>query len=247
MGFGMAGGGGGISVSSQYGRLLNAPTVQKELKLSEEQIAKIREAGDKAQAAMRDMFSGMGNSRELSAEERRAMAVESGKKMQAQQEETKKAIEAVLQPTQLERLKGIALQTSGVQSLNDKQIQQELKLEEYQTAAIRLIGDRSGKKTRELYGRGADFQAAGAKMQELRTEAEKQIMDVLTDEQKALLDKMKGDKLEIPDSELRGFGGRGRGGFGGPGGGGPGGRAAGGGAPGADAPADRGGGQGPNP
>jgi hypothetical protein len=41
-------------------------------------------------------------------------------------------------------------------------------------------------------------------------------MGVLTDVQKASLEKMKGQKLDIPDSELGGFG-RGRGGPGGPG------------------------------
>ena len=46
-------------------------------------------------------------------------------------------------------------------------------------------------------------------MQEMRKDTEKQILDVLTDDQKASFEKMKGEKLEIPASELRGPGGPG--------------------------------------
>jgi len=218
------GGPGGGSLSSQYGRLLNAPTVQKELQLTEDQIAKIKEMGEKSQAAMREMFSGMRDMREMSDAERQARMKESGTKMQALQEATKKAIEGVLSPPQLERLKGIALQSMGVQALYDKQVQQDLKLEEYQAAAIRVIRERSGKKTRELFAGGGDPKTFGEKTQEIGKEAEKQIMEVLTSEQRDLLEKMKGAKLEIPPSEMfRGFGGPGGmgrpGGSGGPGGG----------------------------
>jgi len=219
-GFGMFGGGPGASLSAQYGGLLNAPTVQKELNLADDQKAKIKEAGAKAQAAMRELFSGM---RDLSEEERRVKMEEAGKKMQTQAEETKTAIENALLPNQLQRLKGIALQVVGVQALNDKQVQGDLKLEDYQTAAIRVIGERSSRKIRELFTGGGDPQTVGAKIQEIRKDSEKRMMDLLTDDQKASLEKMKGGNLEIPASELWGFGGPGRSGRGGPRGGGQGG------------------------
>jgi Spy/CpxP family protein refolding chaperone len=188
-GFAMFGGGPGASLSSQYGRLLNAPTVQKELNLTEDQQAKIKEIRDKGRAAGRELFSGM---RDWSEEERRTKMEEIGKKSQAQAEEN------ALLPKQLERLKGIALQAAGVQALNDKQVQQDLKLEDYQTAAIRVIGARSGKKIRELFTGGGDPQTAGSKIEEIRKESEKQTVDLLTDDQKASLERMKGDKLEVP-------------------------------------------------
>jgi hypothetical protein len=40
-------------------------------------------------------------------------------------------------------------------------------------------------------------------MQGMRTQIEKDLMDVLTAEQKETLEKMKGEKLDIPESELR--------------------------------------------
>ena len=214
-GFGMFGGGSGASLSMMYGPLLNVPAVQKDLDLLDDQKAEIKPAGEKAQAAMRELFSGM---RDLSQEERRAKMEEIGKKMQAQAEEMKKTIEHTLLPDQLKRLKGIALQVAGVRALDDKEVQQDLKFSDEQTAKIKSIGEDSMKKIRELFSEGGDRQTMGPKIQELRKDSEKQIMDVLSDDQKASLEKMKGDKLEIPPTEFGGFGGRR-----GPGGGGAGG------------------------
>ena len=212
MGFGMFPGGPAYTVSMQYGRLLNSPTVQKDLELVDDQKTKIKETSDKAQAAMREMRMGM---QDLAPEERQAKMEEMGKKMQAQQEELKKVIESTLLPNQLKRLKEIALQVAGSQALNDKQIQDDLKLTADQVAKIKTIGEESMKKIQDLFAGGGDPQSAFQKMPEIRQETEKQIVAVLTDEQKASLEKMKGQKLEIPTSEL---GRGGRGGMGGPGG-----------------------------
>ena len=213
-GFGMFGGGpGGMSLAGMYGFLLNTPTVQKELELVDDQKAKIKEAGDKAQAAMREMFSGM---RDLSNEERQEKMREVGKKMQAQGEQTRKSIEEALLPHQLERLRGIALQMAGVGALNDKQLQQDLKLSEDQVAKIKSIGEESGKKMQEMFAgmrdlspedRQAKMAEVGKKAQEMRKDSEKQLLEVLTDDQKASIEKMKGEKLVIPPSEFRGPGG----------------------------------------
>jgi Spy/CpxP family protein refolding chaperone len=224
----MGGGPGGGSLSMMYGMLLNSPTVQKDLDLVDEQKAKLKEANEKAQAAMREMFSGM---RDLSQEERQQKMGEIGKKMQAQAEATKKLIEETLLPHQLDRLKGLALQRIGTGALNFKEIQEDLKMTEEQVAKLKSIGEESAKKNQEMFAgmrdlspeeRQAKFAEIGQKMQEMRKQTETKLMDVLTAEQKESLEKMKGEKLEIPASEFGGPGGFGRpGGFGqgGPGGG----------------------------
>jgi Spy/CpxP family protein refolding chaperone len=206
-GFGF--GGGNMSLSMMWGPLLNSPTVQKDLGLLEDQEAKIKEASEKAQTAMREMRSGMGDPN-LSPEERAEKWREMGKKMQALGEEMKKTVEATLLPKQLERLKGIALQQAGAMALADKDVQHDLKLSDDQIAKIKSIGEESMKKARELFVPGGDREDMRTKMQELRKDAEKQAMYVLTAEQKDSLEKMKGAKLEIPREELRmpGFGGR---------------------------------------
>jgi Spy/CpxP family protein refolding chaperone len=216
MGMGMMGGGMRASVSMMYGILLNSATVQKDLDLLDEQKAKIKEITDNAQKAMRETFSKMGNPGDMTDEERAEMR----KKMQAQGEKTTKDIEGVLLPDQLKRLKGIALQRMGVAALNDKGVQKELKLSDDQVAKLKTVGEDSMKKMRELFGSGEDRDAMRKKMQELGKDAEKKMMDVLSDEQKASLEKMKGKTLKIPDAELVPPGFRGRGNRGGAGGGG---------------------------
>ncbi len=211
-GFGFFGGGPGFgrtSVAAQYERLLNIPSVQKELHLSDDQKARIREIGEKNRSAVRDLFSSM---RDVREEDRKAKAEEMGKKMQVQGEETRKAIEAVLELAQRERLRGIAVQVLGIQALFDKEVQQDLKLEEFQIAAMRVIDDRAARKTRELFTPGGDPQAIGQRSQEIRAETEKRILGLLNDQQKAAFERLKGAKFEIPESEMRNprlFGGRG--------------------------------------
>jgi Spy/CpxP family protein refolding chaperone len=199
----------GAALSMQYGRLLNSPTVKKELNLSDDQEAKIKEATSKAQAAMREMFSGM---RGLSPEEMRAKMQEMGRKMQTQAEDARTAIEATLRPEQLKRLKQIAMQVAGAQALGDKSVQKDLKLSDEQIAKIKSVGEGAMKKISEMFRGGGNLQNAASKIEDLRKSAERDAFDVLTDDQLMLLDKMKGDKLEIPASELRGPG---MGGFGG--------------------------------
>ena len=210
-----------------YGMLLSSPTVQKDLDLVDDQKAKIKEINDKARTAMGELFSGM---RDLTPEERDAKRAENMKKMEALGEKTNKAIEGVLLPDQFKRLKGIALQRMeavgmGAMALGDKTIQKDLNLTDDQIAKIKSIGDDARKKAGELFSSGADRDEMRKKAEEMRKETDKKLMDVLTADQKTTLEKMKGKKLDIPQSELRmGFGGgRGRGGRGGGGGGGGGG------------------------
>ena len=58
MGMGMFGG-QQASLSMQYGRLLNSPTVLKELELVDDQKAKITEANGNMRQSMQEVFSGM--------------------------------------------------------------------------------------------------------------------------------------------------------------------------------------------
>ncbi len=218
MGFMPMFGGPTMSVSMMYGILLNMPTVQKELELVDDQKDKIKDAGEKMMSSMREAGEGMTPPPpDMTQEERQKWMEEMGKKMQPIQEKFNKALESILLPKQAKRLKEIALQMAGVQALNDKQVQEDLKLSTEQVDKIKTINEDAGKKIRELF-EGGDFQSAFPKIREIRQDTEKQLLAVLTDAQKTALEKMKGEKLTIPESELRGPGFRGRGGPGGPGG-----------------------------
>jgi hypothetical protein len=201
-----------MSLSMMYGALLTSPTVQKDLDLVADQKAKIKEINDKTDAARREMFSGMGD---LTPEERRAKFEETAKKMQELGEKNSKAIEGVLLPDQLKRLKGITLQRMGVMALGDKGVQKDLNLSDEQVAKIKTIGEDGMKKMGELFRSGLDRDEMRKKMDEMRKDSEKKVMDVLSADQKTKLEKMKGKELKIPDSELRQMWGGGRGGRGG--------------------------------
>lgn len=202
-GFGMFGG-ENASLTMMYGFLLNSPTVQKELDLIDDQQAEIKAANEKSRTAMRELFSGM---RDLNEEQRRAKMEELGKKMQAQAEEMSATIKKTLLPAQLKRLREIAIQVAGTRALSDKDVQQELKLSADQTTKIKAVGEETQKKVRDLFG-GGDRQDVRSKMQDLRKDAEKKVMDVLSADQKAAFEKLQGKKVEIPTDEMRGPGGR---------------------------------------
>jgi Spy/CpxP family protein refolding chaperone len=214
-GFGGMGGGGA-------GMLLGNPQVQKELKMSEDQTAKVGEI-------QRDMFAGFGRGgggaggggQNLSDEERQKQREEFQKKA----EENNKKMLALLDDGQNARLKQIQLWTMGVAGLAaDQGVAKEtataLKLTDDQKEALKTITQESGKKSGEIFGgfRGADEETRTkltAQLTEIRKETESECLAVLTDEQKAQFDKMKGPKFELDMSAF---------GRGGPGGGRRGGR-----------------------
>jgi len=175
-----------------YISVLPMPTVQEEMNLSADQQGKVKEATDKARAAMRELFAGIRN---LSPEERDAKMDEVSKKMEAKTEETKKVFEGILLPKQLARLKGISLQMAGISALVDKEVQQDLKLSDEQVAKIKTATDDLMKKNSELRSEGADPSTLAPKMQQLRMDFEKQVTGALTADQKAALEKMKGAKF----------------------------------------------------
>ena len=122
---------------------------------------------------------------------------EAGKKIQALSEEMKRTIDGILAPGQLERLRGIALQMAGVSALDYKEVQQDLKLSDDQVAQIKAAKDHLMTKMGKLLGESTDPKTRQSKMRELHN-YEKQVMGILTSDQEALLDKMKGENIQIP-------------------------------------------------
>jgi Spy/CpxP family protein refolding chaperone len=151
----------------------------------------------------------------------------------ARQEKAKLA--EILLPHQMKRLTEIYIQVAGVNALQDEDIAKELGITDAQTGAIASIRDANREAMRGLFGPPgggpggpggegdreammARFREAQAKMEEARKAGDAKILAVLTAEQKAKFEEMKGAKFELPEEALRaGFGGQG--GFGrGPGG-----------------------------
>jgi len=180
--------------------------VQQELQLVDEQKEKVRGIADgmrtKVQEEMRGMFDQL---RDLSDEDRRAKFDEIRTKFESINADMEKQLDKVLLPHQLERLKQIDLQSkirrNGASALTGGDI----------AAALNLTDEQREK----LEKRSAEVQEElQTKIRELQADARKKMLDVLTPDQQAQLQKMMGDQFDLPD-QGGGFRGRfGRGGGG---------------------------------
>jgi hypothetical protein len=185
--------------------LVGLEQVQKELKLTDDQKATIKEIASKA-GARGERMQGL---RDLPEEERKAKMAEMRKKAEARAEETAKQINEVLKPEQRERMKQIALQLRGTSALQDKAVAEALGLSTEQKDKIAAIAKEAAKKRTDLMAGGG---GAGAReeMQKIRKEADSETLGVLTGDQKEKLEKMKGDKFEFDRAAMMKAGGGGR-------------------------------------
>jgi Spy/CpxP family protein refolding chaperone len=151
---------------------LQSLTVQKELGLSEEQLAKLEEIGKKHREQMRQ-----GYNREewakLSREERSKKYAELSEQRRKQADELRKQIEAVLTPKQLEALKLIELRRRAVYYLPIPRLAEELGLSDEQQQQL-------NKNRRELL----------EKIDQLQHESAKEALEILTPEQLEKLKKL---------------------------------------------------------
>ncbi len=195
--------GGGMG----YTQLLRVEKVQKEIELTEDQKAEIEKILEKSRERMRELFQGGGQDREAARE-----------RFRQAQEETQKAIEGVLLPNQLKRLKEIRLQVMGIgAALMDQEVRKELGVTEEQAQKIRekvqaVMEELRGQRQQ---GERPSLEQMRERMQQMQQKMEEAVMSQLTEDQKNKWKSMIGEKFEIDRSELfQGFRGQG-----GPGGG----------------------------
>ncbi len=188
---------GGRSRSSLLG-LLRIEQVQKELKLKDDQIARIKTISEKLRTEMRAQYTEL---RKIKDEtERRAKMTE----LRTQYEsKSRKQIQDVLAREQMGRLYQIRAQYRAVaETLSSKYVADKLKLTDDQKKKIAKISADSRTKQSAIYRtmRGADEKKraeASKKLREMRAEADKQALELLTDEQGKAFEKMKGKKFEL--------------------------------------------------
>jgi hypothetical protein len=169
------------------GGMLMAPAVQKELKLTDDQISKLKDALGKVREDHKGDFEKI---RDMSAEERQKL-------MRSIGEETQKAIDGVLDAKQKKRFQQLQWQASGPDALGDPKLQKELKLSDEQKKKVATILEDSAKKRRELF-QGGFNETTMEKMQALRKDAEEQANKVLTEEQRKTLKELKGETFNFP-------------------------------------------------
>ncbi len=178
--------------------LLRMEQVQKELKLSDEETAKVKTFSEKHRGEMRKQYEGI---REIEDREKRR-----AKWTELRDQSDRKAREAlreILPREKMMRLYQIRMQVravvdslasryvSGKLELTDEQKEKLAQITKDSQAARSKLGsmrDASEEKRREAY----------AKYRKIRSDANEKALGLLTAEQKEALEKMKGEKIELP-------------------------------------------------
>jgi hypothetical protein len=211
-GFGGRGGAGPLG-------LVNNKAVQEELKMSEEQISKLK---DWARDFMKTSFEmmkeegvtfGKGGFGKLDEEMQAKIAAAQAKITK----EAYKQLADVLKPEQIKRLKQIEIQQLGVRAFSTPEVVEALKLTDSQKASVKGISGDLQKETREIFselgggfGKGKfdfeKFNEANKKVQKLTKEYMSKIDEILDESQKKTWKELTGEAFDL--SKLQpGFGG----------------------------------------
>ena len=165
-------------------QLLQLAGVQKELKLTEEQLAK-------AQSIYEKLAIGRGQVMATTPKE-------GGKRGPKIAELSKKAdteVESLLDPTQDKRMTELLLQVNGANELDKDNIQSALHFTDEQKKKLSDVRREIAKARREA--RSNPDGDRWAMNVELQKNADAKLLDVLTPQQKEQFEEMKGEKLEI--------------------------------------------------
>jgi len=184
--------------------------VQKHLGLGSDVVTKLNVLSEEYRVASQKEFTALGIDftalSDLPAAER---AVEMRKANEKTAEVTRKLaaafvpkLEQLLTPDQLQRLKEIQLQASGVDMWTEPAIAKELDLSDEQNTKLTALRDEYSRRQQQLDG---DFQQRFARIRELNAERDSKALDLLTAVQKEKLSALKGPPFDV--SQL-GFGRR---------------------------------------
>ena len=191
------GSGRGFSRGSLLG-LLRMEQVQKEMKLSEEQTAKVQEVVEKLGAEMREQYTALREieDRQQRMEKTTALSDEFDGKVREQ-------LRDVVEREQMMRLYQIRMQVRPVvDSLSNRYVAGRLELTDQQKEKLAEIAKDSQAKQSELYATmrdATDEQRSEAfqKLRQIRGDADEKALGVLTAEQKKSFEEMKGEKIEL--------------------------------------------------
>jgi Spy/CpxP family protein refolding chaperone len=181
-------GGGGAG----FDGLLLEEGVQKDLKLSDEQILKTKEViRETRQRYAKDLEK----LQRLSREERLKKAPEL---MKAVSQEVLKGVDAFLKPEQVKRLKQIELQRRGLRAFEDPVVVKALQLTGEQREKIKMMDEAANQKMREaLAGARSNFPEAIKKMFAVRQQFMEQGLALLTEGQKKAWRELTGGPYEV--------------------------------------------------
>jgi len=188
-GFGM----GGVAM------MIGNTSVQKELKLDDQQTAKVKEIADKNHEKNTENRSKLEG---LEQDERRAKMTEFNKEMN---ESTLKALGEFLKPEQIKRLHEVTYQTGGANAFSDPEVAKKLSITDAQKDEIKTIVDESRPAMQEIFSTLNDDREAGMKkLAELRKETLAKVVAKLNDEQQKTWKELIGAPFEFKPDPPRG-------------------------------------------
>ena len=190
---GQRGGGMGMGGGMAGPGVISVPAVQKELKLSDDQVEKAKTFGEEYRAKGREMMSELEG---LEGDERMT-------KMQTLNRghfaAGMKEVEAMLKPEQTRRFKQIVFQTRGLENLTDPETAKALKVTGDQADKVKELLEGSRSEMREaMQSSGGDRQVAMEKYQAIRKETNAKAMALMSAEQKSMYKEMAGEPFEMP-------------------------------------------------
>lgn len=177
--------------------LLRAESVQKELKMTEEQVKKISEATQSIQAKLREKMQGI--PRDQLREKFREI-------MENIQKETQTELAKVLNKDQQKRLEQIQLQASGLRAFSQETVQKKLDMDEDQLEDVKKIMDDYSRESRALF-RIRDREESTKKREALQKTTQEKMDRILSDSQKAKWKEMVGAKFDTSTLRQRRSGG----------------------------------------
>ena len=163
--------------------LLSQESVQKELKLTDEQKTKINDLRQSSREKMQEIF-------QADQGERQA-------KMQALNAETRKSLEGILNPEQGKRLLEIVYQQRGAMAFVDPEVVKALSLSEEQQGKVKSINEEMQAGMRDLFTPGqAPDDDTRKKMDDLRKSTGDKLVALLTPEQKTKWTQLQGEPFK---------------------------------------------------
>ena len=198
-------GGGGGFVPSAYGAVGTSEDLQKELKISDEQKTKLKEAMEPINKKRTELFTRGQGGQQQTDEQRKELT----EKMVKLAEETKAAVGTVLNAEQTKRIGQIDYQMMGIAAYSNAEVQKKMSftddqkekvkatVEAYQKDREELNKDmprRSQQPSDEDLKKFADIRKKGVA---LSKEAQDKIVESLTAEQKKTWTDMIGEKVDV--------------------------------------------------
>jgi len=199
----------GLPGASRYGtdplHLLQTAKVKQELKITDEQAAKIAQVAEKYDREAASKLGGE-RTRGVSAQETR----EIGDKLI---ESSRQEISGILDAKQLDRLKQILLQVNGAEALQDKEVAKQVGITPDESAKIQKLQAQTTEKLRGSFEKPRSSDPAEAQMMlgavvgnadKINNQAQQQSLGALTAEQKQKLEKLRGAPFTLERSDVVG-------------------------------------------